>query len=269
MITVLLIPLLLEAQSPEDRAKARLDAFLSALEVSRGTQSLKATVSSSGQVRVTLSNDELQVGYDAESDRFVHFYNRRRLVMRQKGEGRTGTSKFASEAEWVQFCLKFTQRLWTGSTLFPDRVQLTAESPLYRPGFDEAGKVYIGWTERPNGYKALTGGGLFVTLDTQDGTVLNLHAKYGFSYGSAEVRITAEDAKARATLAASSWPRAAGAQPKVIELAYIVPEANMGGAGRQPVMRCELAYIVSFGEDIGQVHVAAKDGSILGTVWLR
>jgi hypothetical protein len=115
----------------------------------------------------------------------------------------------------------------------------------------------------------LTGNGLHLTLDSQDGVVLSLTIKTGMTYGPAGVGVTADEAKARASQAVAGRPGAFGSQPTILDLAYIVPRANTGSQSRPPANRCELAYIVSFGTGVGECHVAAGDGSILGVVWQK
>jgi hypothetical protein len=269
MITIALLSMLTTTQSPEDRARAALTALLTNLDVPLGEQALRAEISAGNPVKVNLTSDHFLAAYDSGSDRITYFQNLKRVAERMKGTGRTGTTMHRTEAEWIQYSRKYTQRLWHGNPLFADTTRLDPERVQYPQGFDGAGKILIEWTERPNGYQARSGNGLSLTLDTQDGAVLGLVVKVGFTYGSAQVGITEQQAVSKAIEAVSGKPGAANAQPRILDLAYIIPRANVGGPNKPPVKRCELAYVVSFGENNGVCHVAAKDGAILGVGWVR
>lgn len=227
----------------------------------------------SEQAPFGFSNTMFRITVAGDPPYVAKFRAWRSLTNRTKGLGRTGAKRFPSSEKAKEYIAE--KIMETGIFSYP--LELAAFDLYYdnTPGkgdSDRSGRIEAYYRPKINGRK-LFNGPCFVsiTLDPQDGELLNWSIQPHLSVETTEALITQSSAKTKAAWIVGQHRPSAGAIVKS-ELGYCWPSSKFGStrdySGKKK-LAVRLAWMVSFANQETYVFVDAVTGESLGGSFTR
>lgn len=233
------------------------------LSFGKGSVQTRETGLRGARKLVAVGNEDVAVFFDKDTQSLRGIFNFAKENAIQKGKNRTYRKFFTTNnSAWTKgnavltnLGIKDQALVATDIRVFPDIANTLAANK---------GQVVLNYETKPYGYRSYgDGNSITLTLDSQDGSLLRLIRRDGWTYGKANVKVTKAQAIKVAAQIASK--HGFGGRSATTELRYALSDKSFGSP-RGEQLRAQRIVRLSYNVTIGNatVLVDAETGECLG-----